>query len=72
MRKVLIFSILINIILIVFFFIYIKPSNKTFQVLDTNSNDSEDYLMPWLNLPKNYFSGNDFRWGHLLVVLKMT
>lgn len=62
MRKLLIASLLINIILIAFLFIPTKSDSNNLET-KTEVADSEDSSMPWLNLDKSYFSIENLQWG---------
>lgn len=62
MRKLLIASLLINIILIAFLFIPAKSDSDDLET-KTEVTDLKDSSMPWLNLSKNYFSINNLQWG---------
>lgn len=62
MRKLLIVSLLINIILIAFLFIPAKSDSDDLET-KTEVTDLKDSSMPWLNLSKNYFSIDNLQWG---------
>lgn len=62
MRKLLIASLLINIVLFVFLFIPTKSDNTNIESTKEMTNLSES-SMPWLNLDKNYFSIDNLQWG---------
>lgn len=62
MRKLLIVSLLVNVILIAFFFIPTKSQIDNIKPTEEIAK-SEVQEMPWLNLNKEYFSIRDLHWG---------